>query len=180
MIRLIEALGYRCLKDVRQGLGPFHVLVGPNASGKSTFLDVPKLLGDLVTYGVKAVADRSPDMRNLVFLGRDRKFEVAVEFEIPGTRKVRLSNGYENVRYEVALGLDEAGELTIIAETVWLKPDRVVPSRQRDLFPESGEAREHLVLPEGKNKPVGWKKVVTRKGPNVYFCLLYTSDAADE
>ena len=36
----IEALGFRSLRYVSQRLGPFHVLVGPNASGKSAFLDV--------------------------------------------------------------------------------------------------------------------------------------------
>lgn len=40
MIRLVEALHYRCLRYVRQPLDDFQVLVGPNASGKSTFLDV--------------------------------------------------------------------------------------------------------------------------------------------
>ena len=29
MISLIEALNYRCLRYVRQELGPFHLLVGP-------------------------------------------------------------------------------------------------------------------------------------------------------
>ena len=40
MITLVEALNYRCLRYVSRPLGPFHVLVGPNASGKTTFLDV--------------------------------------------------------------------------------------------------------------------------------------------
>ena len=40
MFTLIEALNYRCLRYVRQPLGDFRVLVGPNASGKTTFLDV--------------------------------------------------------------------------------------------------------------------------------------------
>ncbi len=35
MITLIEALNYRCLHHVHQDLGPFHVLVGPIASGKT-------------------------------------------------------------------------------------------------------------------------------------------------
>ena len=33
-------------------LGPFHVLVGPNASGKTTFLDVVGFLRDLVSEGL--------------------------------------------------------------------------------------------------------------------------------
>ena len=40
MITLIEALNFRCLCYISQPMGPFHVLVGPNASGKTTFLDV--------------------------------------------------------------------------------------------------------------------------------------------
>lgn len=59
MITLVEALGYRCLRYVSQPLGPFHVLVGPNASGKSTFLDVISFLGQLMTDGVEAVAGES-------------------------------------------------------------------------------------------------------------------------
>lgn len=48
MIVEIEALSYRCLRYVRQPLAPFQVLIGPNASGKSTFLDVAAFLADLV------------------------------------------------------------------------------------------------------------------------------------
>ncbi|WP_343425272.1 AAA family ATPase [Candidatus Amarolinea dominans] len=33
---------------MRQHLGPFQVLIGPNASGKSTFLDVIAFLADVV------------------------------------------------------------------------------------------------------------------------------------
>ncbi|MBM3473981.1 MAG: chromosome segregation protein SMC [Armatimonadetes bacterium] len=46
MITRIEAKGYKCLRDVDVQLGPFNVLVGPNASGKSTLLDVLGFLRD--------------------------------------------------------------------------------------------------------------------------------------
>ena len=36
MIRRLQALNYRCLRYVDVRLDRFHVLVGPNASGKST------------------------------------------------------------------------------------------------------------------------------------------------
>lgn len=48
MITSIEALHYRCLKYVSQPLDRFHVLVGPNASGKTTFLDTIAFLGSVV------------------------------------------------------------------------------------------------------------------------------------
>jgi len=58
MLAQIEALSYRCLRYVRQPLAPFQVLIGPNASGKSTFLDVVAFLADVVQEkeGVAAAA----------------------------------------------------------------------------------------------------------------------------
>lgn len=58
MITLIEALNFRCLRYISQPLGEFHVLVGPNASGKTTFLDVVAYLGDLVSGGLNDALDR--------------------------------------------------------------------------------------------------------------------------
>lgn len=52
MIQRIEALNYRGLRYVAQAVRPFQILVGPNAAGKSTFLDVVKLIGDFVRYGL--------------------------------------------------------------------------------------------------------------------------------
>ena len=40
MIRRIQALNFRCLRYVDVELDRFHILVGPNASGKSTLFDV--------------------------------------------------------------------------------------------------------------------------------------------
>ena len=51
MIRRIEALNYRSLRYVSQEIRPFQILVGPNATGKSTFLDVPALLSDFLRDG---------------------------------------------------------------------------------------------------------------------------------
>lgn len=48
MITQIETLSYRSLRYIRQPLGLFQVLIGPNASGKSTFLDVVAFLADVV------------------------------------------------------------------------------------------------------------------------------------
>lgn len=47
MIRLVEVKGYKCLRDIRQPLLPFHIFVVPNASGKSTFLAVVLFVRDL-------------------------------------------------------------------------------------------------------------------------------------
>ena len=83
MIRLIEALNFRCLHYIRQPLEPFQVLVGPNASGKTTFLDVVAFLGRLVSDGPEAaIEERSYNFQDLVWGRNGNGFELAVEAEI--------------------------------------------------------------------------------------------------
>jgi len=66
MIRLIEALNYRCLKYISLRLDDFQVLVGPNASGKTTFLDVVSFLGELVSDGLeKAIESRTTNFQDI-------------------------------------------------------------------------------------------------------------------
>lgn len=84
MISLVEALNYRCLRHVSRPLGPFHVLVGPNASGKTTFLDVVALLGDLVSGGLDAaLSNRTANPEELLFRREGDRLELAVEARIP-------------------------------------------------------------------------------------------------
>jgi predicted ATPase len=167
----IEALGYRSLRYVSQRLGPFHVLVGPNASGKSTFLDVVGFLGDVLRGGVSAAVQgdprfgiplRAPDGKHLVWMREGDRFELAIEVTIPEDRLSRIKNGRpELCRYEVAI--DVAGPLRISAETLWLKrEEREVSPHQRTLFPEPLAPPESLVHPPRKHTPKGWKKVVSR------------------
>ncbi|MCP4695166.1 MAG: AAA family ATPase, partial [Desulfobacterales bacterium] len=72
MIRLIEALNYRCLRYIRQEINDFNVLVGPNASGKTTFLDVVSFLGDLASDGKLdgAIQKRTSNFFDLLFAHR--------------------------------------------------------------------------------------------------------------
>src|SRR5712692_10263819 len=107
MIRLIEARNFRCLRYVCQPLGPFHVLVGPNASGKTTFLDVVSFLGRLVSDGLDAaVSERTETFQDLVWQREGKQFELAIEAAIPKDRKEKLTRGFDAIRYEVRIGLD--------------------------------------------------------------------------
>lgn len=172
MITRIEALDYRALRYVAQSIGPFQVLVGPNASGKSTFLDVPAFLGDLVQGGLEAavqgdarlgIAQRAPDASHLVWLRQPGTFELAVEFAIPEARREKLPNGGHAIaRYEVAVRTD--AELGLTSETLWLKPE-TQPATQRaqpTLFPSPPPRPESLVIAPRRHTPRGWKKVVSR------------------
>ena len=102
MITLIEALNYRCLRYVSRSLGPFHVLVGPNASGKTTFLDVVGFLQDLVSEGLDvAISNRTRNPQDLLFLRLGQGFELALEARIPdGLRQRTARPELDTARYE--------------------------------------------------------------------------------
>ena len=92
MFRQIEALHFRCLKYIQQPLGPFRVLIGPNASGKTTFLDVVTFLGRLVSDGLDAaLQDRTNVLDDLLWQQQGHSFELAVEATIPEVRRSQLS-----------------------------------------------------------------------------------------
>ena len=66
MIQRLETLYYQCLRHIEQDLAPFHMLVGANGSGKTTFLDAIAFLGDFVRDGLDAaIYDRANDLRDL-------------------------------------------------------------------------------------------------------------------
>lgn len=78
MFTRIQTRSFRCLKSVDQTLDRFCALVGPNASGKTTFLDVIALLGDLMKNRgdvLQSVQHRSRgDFEKLLWLGKDAAF----------------------------------------------------------------------------------------------------------
>mgnify|MGYP001025888321 CR=1 FL=1 len=153
MITLIEALNFRCLRYIRQPVGPFHALVGPNASGKTTFLDTVAFLGRLVSEGLEAaVGERSHDFRDLVWRRTDGNFQLAIEARIPGERRKQLADKeLETVRYEVSVGPEpRTRETSILAEKVLLKKPQPSVSRdgQRTLFPAPPQPRQTILAPK--------------------------------
>src|SRR3989339_1167741 len=138
MISLIEALNFRCLRYIKQPLGPFHILVGPNASGKTTFLDVLGFLGDFVSEGVdKAVGTRTQNFQDLIYGRKGKNFELAIEAAIPEERRQKLFNpDIDTIRYEVSIGTNGDDEISILSEKCSIKKSEQVVQIQRDLFPQ--------------------------------------------
>ena len=177
----IEARGYRSLRYVSQPLNRFHVLLGPNASGKSSFLDAIAFLADLLRGGVEAAVHgdarfgiplRAPDGRQLTWMRRSDRFELAVELAIPEALRDRRGNrNPETCRYEVAI--DVGGPLRLARETLWLKPAEAPQPRPRQpaMFPEPREIPESIVSAPGSHAPKGWKRVVSRaeEAEQVYY-----------
>lgn len=165
MFTRIQARNYRCLRYVDQHLGPFHVLVGPNASGKSTFLDVIAFLGRLVSDGPEAaVEERTNNFHDLLWGRRGTAFELAVEARIPDTisRSRLRKQEVDTVRYEVAVSLSAQDQnIDILAETVLLKKADRPTSRHTELFPDWAPAPETILTP-ARNRSV---HTVLRKVP---------------
>lgn len=175
MIRRIEVLNYRCLRYVSQPLDHFHVLVGPNASGKSTFLDVLGLIRDLLTRGLDDAilvredliesSGRARRVDELIFNQTADRFELAIELDIPNELRTKAHNRYQIARYEIAIGKDsENGELTIVNETLWFCPEpppRTTPQGSR--FPNEPGTPPSLLTKcaqEGRE----WHRIVIKAG----------------
>jgi predicted ATPase len=155
MISLIEALNFRCLRYVSQPLGGFHVLVGPNASGKTTFLDTVAFVGRLVSDGLEAaVTDRSENFEDLVWRRAGREFEIGVEAEIPPDRRAKLDDpDFSSIRYELRIGLNETtGEVSILGERALLRKPLATPpvvELQRSFFPDPPFPPQTIAVPKG-------------------------------
>ena len=175
MIRRIQALNYRCLRyvDVRLD-GTFHILVGPNASGKSTLLDVIGFLGDLVSDGLEAAVDhRTNNFRDLVWdRPRERAgFELALELDIPEVFRPMLPDGrsrldsFQSFRYEVAIRLGDDG-LCIESEAGLLKRHSAI---RRDKQSLTDRDEWNVLSPENfssaKQIP---ESILTHPGENDY------------
>jgi energy-coupling factor transporter ATP-binding protein EcfA2 len=173
MIRRVEVRGLRALRYVSVDLRPFQVLVGPNASGKSTFFDAIHVVHDILNAGLEralfgdarfGIPRRCSDPRELSWLGRGGRIEIALDIGLPDDVSARTKDGYRFARYEVAVQTD--GVLGFGDETLWLYGDEAAlerPSpRQGDLFPMSPEVPPTLLAAHGHAKTEGWRKVVSK------------------
>jgi predicted ATPase len=175
MIKLIEALNFRSLRYIRQPLGSFHVLVGPNASGKTTFLDVVSFLGQLVSDGLDAaIGERTQNFLDLVWGRSGDKFELAIEAAIPDAILDKLgSKSSDTLRYEVSLGINaDTHEPSVLAERVLLKESYLPPVIQRNLFPLEVEQPKSILMAK---KTSGSRTIVNKgSGGNVnYYSEVY-------
>ncbi len=173
LIRRVGALRYRGLRYVSQEVGPFEVLVGPNASGKSTFLDVIALVRDFIRDGLDAAlliggkenGGRARDLGELIFNQEASHFEVALDMTVPQqlVRESDLNGGpyrYDRARYDLAVGTTSTGELDVLREELWILDSRS----------DRGRTNVTMIGSAGPGNATYWaeterKGQVTRIGP---------------
>jgi predicted ATPase len=174
MIALIEALNYKCLRYIRQRLREFQILIGPNASGKSTFLDVFAFMKDVLEGGPEeAVLKRTHHLRELVWQRQGDWFEMALELVIPEhlLRRLLTKERYSVCRYEIRVGIGQQGNIQLLREAVLLKPALNAGEKEQTRpSPEEPPSEITIELRRGKRVPSGWRGVIVRVPEgNVYF-----------
>ncbi len=106
MFTRVEVRNFKSLRDVSVPLSNFHVLVGANGSGKSSFLDVFAFMGDLLNGGLQeALKKRNTNWKDLTFLGGSgidgTRIWLAFEAIIPDDiRRNDKLQEFDAVRYE--------------------------------------------------------------------------------
>jgi predicted ATPase len=183
VITRIEVLNYRCLRYVSLPLDRFRLLVGPNASGKSTLMDVLTLIRDVLTPEIqvaKAMSERSEgNPLALAWLAKPSEVQLAVELAPPaGLLPEHPSAAF---RYELAINVQAAADPEIAAEALFLyregMPRRDRDREQRLLFPESARPPEGILhLDEGRIR--NRQKVVSkaRDGKDYYQWRVRSGD----
>jgi len=159
MITLIEARNFRSLKNIHQEIKNFQVLIGANASGKTTFLDTINFLSDIVRIGIdEAISKRAKYFNELTFLGQGGDIEIALEVSLPEDIKMKLfDKDFEIIRYGMRIGLDNTtGEHAILEESaILLKADALklsLDDQLPKLFPMEHNISESLLAKKYKDR----------------------------
>ncbi len=143
MIRRIEVKNYKSLKYIDQSLDDFHVLIGPNASGKTTFMDVLNFMSDIVESGIdQAITNRSANFNDLTFSGKGGDIELGIEIALPESIKGKYAyTSFDTIRYEIRVGYDKKNNVYGIQEerVVIIDSESNQPAAhpQRTLFPST-------------------------------------------
>ena len=144
IINRIQVLNYGCLRYVDVPMDRFHVLIGPNASGKSTLMDAIKFVSDVVRDGVSAACERrTANFADLVW-GRPvepekQRFEIVLEFILPDDMRMLLppDRDYRLFRYTLSVGINpESNQIGIDDERGALLVGGPFRDRQLTFFPE--------------------------------------------
>jgi hypothetical protein len=191
VITRIEAHNYRCFPELSVELGRYHVLAGANGAGKTTFLDIPVFIGDMIRARrvVSAVLGRQENRRaaraaaltDLLHKGEGDAISLAIEARLPAhveavlgdTSMARLGRPVPtHLRYELQLEVGPR-DLRVADEYLFL-------------FSETGTLPAVGAFPQGRSVTgtelahEDWQSVIHREGAApTQFIPESTSQATD-
>lgn len=155
LLRRVEVRNFGLLREVRASLGKCTVVVGRNATGKSTFLDGLAFLSDALELGVEAAwRRRTVAWQDLLGSRQGDAFDIAVEIALPPglSREDRLA------RYELSVGLLAGDAVGVRHEALFLKP----PRPAAELLNQSTPKGWTRVLAHGEGR-AAWSKAEAAK-----------------
>lgn len=184
VLKRIHFKGYKSLHDVEMSLGPLTVLIGPNASGKSNFLDGLQLLSKLATsktlkdafeppYRGKALESFTIGQKGLRGLREQDHLSFSIEADLHLSDAV-VDSVNKQIRDMRRPSGDERSEDS--AKTVAQVRERDLRYRiEVEMLPQSGVLRvsdEYLAALNADGKPTGKRKpFVERQGERVHLRL---------
>ncbi len=162
MLRRLQVSNFKALRNVDVHLDTFHVLVGANATGKSTAFEVLQLLRDLILGGVNEalygedhggrVAKRASHPSELTWLRRGGQIQIALTLELPEAIAQRPEALYTFIRFELSI---DTATGSISAENVWLIREEGVA------YPKPSADGSFIHVP-GRHAPKGWRKIISK------------------
>ncbi|HEY4037136.1 MAG TPA: AAA family ATPase [Ktedonobacteraceae bacterium] len=151
MISRIQAVQYRCFAQLDVTLHSYNVLAGANGTGKSTLIDIPLVLSDMLAQGIIPAfleesrtihATRAQSLQELTHRYRGEYFGFALEIPLSQdiTRKLVDSapTGLQAdrkrwpqlLRYEVRFQIFNKVELQVADEFLYLLPETGNPQKR--------------------------------------------------
>ena len=117
----IELLNWKNFQHVEANLTDRTFLIGPNASGKSNFLDAFRFLRDVAEKGLQVSVSKRGGLSAIRCLSARRRPEVVVDISLIDESGVRIW------RYRLELEQEKAGQhrCLVKVEEVWLNDESI-------------------------------------------------------
>lgn len=146
---MISSIRIKNFKGIRamdlSGLGPLHVLVGPNSSGKSTFLDAIEFVRSCLESGpLKAVEERVPEFRDLTYMRKGGPIEIELWLDLSASLPARK----DLLHYRIAIVDDEQLGVKVQDEVLERQPR--AKAKARRLVGKTATGKDFYQREEGR------------------------------